>query len=1657
MPVDDRDEPKSPGQKADQQEIKAALQSETDAPLPPAAERIAERDADQSAPRTPQGWRRKYVTRRNAAIAAAAIVVIAGALILIAFMLYRMGYVDRYVASQIKDTLATYGIHADIKDFHLAFSPRTVELKGIELSDAQTGEQLGKVDRILATVRVEDLYALNLRRNVNLESLVIDGVELWVKFDRQGRSNFSNLHLPPPEPNKRILFSYSTAQIKLNSSVVHYGDQRYDISGEARNINATIQPDNPNAPADSWMNSVTLSSTNSTFTYNGQTVQNIDVNARARVNQTSAEIQELTLRSPVMEAHLSGTMDDWRNLNYKMQVNSQVDLTQASDILQSGTALRGVANFNGTVTGQGDKYQIQGQGTSDALAADNVRLRNLNINASGSGQGKSYDVNGRVLADLLTAGDFQLNMVQLTGRVMGTGTDFSWVGDLRSAAARYQDTTIAGLMLSDARAEMQGDVITANVGRANAGRVNSSGMTLTGAQVSDVRVRNEKGATAATIGNLQAGTLTSSGARVNGLAASNVEITDRDGTTNVTTGALRVNGIDAAGAKIGALNIAGVRLAIRGKRIEGTTNDFNVGTVALEKTKDFAGGKLEDVRVAHPVFTVEPAGRYRASADLSLGGGVLGTVKIGAARAAVVASNTQIELNNFNADLLGGRAAGNAVVSTAKNGSSRVRADFSGLDLNLLAALSGRVVPINGKATGSANLTFPGTDLTAASGNVNATFSGETGDEVNGRTPLNGEVALNATRGLFEIQRANLKTAASELTATGQFSFVNEDSNLQVNLNSTDASELQNVLVSSGLLPDVEEQLNNYGIQLAGNLNFAGSVRGNLKNPSVEGRASVGSIALNGRDLGALSANLNLTPAQLNVTNGQLTERDGGGAQFTLNAPRTGENNMTVKATLDRFNAGTLLALIPADKRGNLKPEDLQSDLSGDINVSGLMNAMTGSANLRFGAGRIGNEPFESITANATFAGSKINIENVDAHLNAGRVTAKGTYDTTTQAFDLQAQGTAIQLDRLRQFAKNPATLPRMTGTADLTAHATGIFTDFSTYDINFNGTGHDVTINGRAAGELSLVGTTENKQLSVKFTTGLLGQPQVVTARVDLGNERLPTTIETTLTGADLTPLFAALLPQANVKVTGHATGALRIAGDLVTENKEGETGFSLAGLHGTANFTDLTVQIEDVQLSAVSPLLVQFQSNEIYFEKTQFTGPGTNVTFGGRVAIGPGGQQTATVDGSINLRVLNGLSPNIFVSGAAEVHVAAGGSYEDPRLSGTASIAGGSLAALVGTQNLQLSNVKGTVRFNADQAQIESLTGNLGGGRVNASGGMLLTGLNPFTFSLRGDDVTVPYPEGFRSTANADIEIRGTRREQFITGTVNLRRSEYTENIELADFINQRREAALTEGSAETPFAATAQLDLTVEGRDALVVRNNLGDLVGSVSLRISGPVEDPVVSGRISATRGTFVFRDQRYEIARAFIDLPAQREADPILNIQGEAEIRGYNVIVSLTGPLSQPNATVRSEPSLPQADVVALILTGNLATDEGGNIFSQPGVGAAASVVADAIINSPIRRATDKLFGLNRFEIDPLISGRGGASPTARLTVGRQINKNLSITYSTNLTADQNQVLAVEYRVSNRLAFIAQYEQGSVRGFQSRNDNFSFEIRFRKRF
>jgi len=1599
--------------------------------------------------------RRRFVTRRNAIFVVIGLVCAVAALIIAGLIAYRLGFVDQYIAGQVKDTLSNYGVRAEIRNFHTSLSPLAVELQGVDLYDARTGEQLGKIDRMIATVRIEDLYALRLSRNINLKDLKIEGLELWVSFDAEGRSNFRNVHLPPPESNARILFAYSTAHVEIKNSQVHYGDVLHNLSGEARNMHLIVQPDDLNAPAASWMNAVTFTSTDSTFTYDGKAVNNIDIDARARVNQTRAEIQDLALRSPIGEAHLQGVMDDWRNLKYKMSVTSTVDLTQASDVLQTGTTLRGAGNFAGTVTGDGDHYQVDGNIKSDALAADGVRLQALNISAKGSGQGKSYDFNGRAVAQLLTVGDFQLNAVQISGAVMGTGSDFRWVGELRAAAEKSYGTTISGLILRDARAEYNDGVLTASAPQFNgSGLTTATAKVENGIQANDLHVTIQDGKTTAKIASAKAGKIQSGKTTINGVTAKSIDIKNDGNTTNVTVQQVQVGEANAFGAQTGSINIARVRLAVHNGRVEGTTSDIDAGTVKL---KD---GTVENVKLARPVFMVEPSGRYRASADLSLGGGVMGQMKLGPVHAAVVATSDQIQVNNFVAEAFDGRASGNATISLKKNGASVVNADFTNVDVGgLITIAAGRALPISSKATGKANLAFTDSDFANATGTVNAELVAS--PTTTAQTPLAGEVAVTANHGVFQIQRVNLQTTSTTLTASGQFSVEQPVSNLSVNVASTDASELQSLLISSGALSDLEEQFHTYGIDLGGKLAFNGTLTGAMKDPIVNGHAELGSLSVNQRELGSLTANISSNASETRVTDGRLAQTTGGGAQFSLVVPRTGENNASVDATLDRMNLGNLIAALPVTTQTRDQLGDTQGEVSGTVRITGMPNAMSGVADIRSSQGRIASEPLQGLTAHATFTGSSVDVDKVDLNFNAGHIIASGKYDVKTKAFDLTASGDRVQLERLQALANQP-NLPKLTGTATIkNLHATGVGSDVTSYVVSFEAQTSDLTLKGKPAGTVAIVGRTENKQLNVTLTsTALFGdQPQVVTARVDLSQEKLPAVIESTMSSANITQLLRIFVP-SDVSVNGRATGNLKLTGDLLDED-----GYpTIHGLVGNATFSEISIDVgeqgQQINLSAAGPVVVEVTPNAVVFHDSHFTGTQTNVTVGGALATNTGGRNTLAVNGQVNLRILSLFSPDLFSSGIATLAVNVGGTYENQRVTGQASVDRATVSVYLGDQRITLSNLHGSILFNARQAQIDRpLEGTIGGGAFSVTGGAQLDcfDVSQFLFTIKCAGMTMNYPQDFTSTVNANLEVRGTRQVQFISGDVLVRRAEYTKDIELAELINQRPAPTLEEGS-EFTFAQTANFDkLHVEGRNALIMRNNIGDLVASVSLQLDGPVKDPIIEGRITATRGTLNFRNTPYEVTRGLIYLPARLDADPILNIEAQSVIRGYRVTAMIEGPLSHPTTSVGAEPSLPQADVVSLILNGTLTSSETGtSVLAQSGVGTAASLLTDALINAPISRASNKLFGLSRLEINPVISSTNSA-PTARLTAARRITKDMTITYSTNIASDPNQVLSVEYRVSNRMSFVAQYEQGSNRNLATRNNNYSFEIRFRKRF
>jgi translocation and assembly module TamB len=1681
---------------------------------------------------------RRFFTRRNAAVGSGVLGILLILLVILVVVFYRYGVFDNYVKTQFVAKMDRIGINFTADTFRVTVAPLRLELRNATFNNKTTGEKIAFIREANLYLTVQNLYAWQLSRDIKIDTTEINGADIYVTFDENGRSNFDGLNFV--EEETRVNFLYESVKFSLKDGTVHFGDRQRKIAADANNVVFTLEPTDYSVPDEQKRYKFDLTSTDSFFAYDESRLEDIDLRAQGIADRAGTEITGLRLTTPIGESTLKGTTVGWESPKYDLEIESTVDLTQTSTVFPTGTPLKGIGNFKGTVSGEGENYKVNGEISSESLSASNIYLKGLNVNAAVTGQGSMYEANGKAIAQMLTFEDFKIDYPQIVGMVRGTGTDFRWVGELQAAAAKTPFGTIGGLFITDAVAEYKEEKFDASLGNTRARTFAAKGFDIENAQVSNIKIDNSGDVTTVSAPNASAGkfntkaiqlenvktrnlrikdvpartdieadTITSSSAtledtRLRNLVATGARIGNEGDTTTftsrvltvqevlakgatvgeaiiynfnlrdvpretiVTSDNLRVAKVETRAARLGTLNIAGVRLSVRQGRIEGTSGDIDAGNVALVKSADLPqGGTLENVKIYKPVFVLEPSGSYRASADMSLGGGAVGSVRLGAARASVTVDNSQVALNNLSADVMDGKLSGNATIALNNRSRSEINAAFTNLDLGKLLALQGgRVVPVEGQTTGNVNFTFTGTNFKTASGNITADIAANAGTGARGLIPVTGRVEATAVNGLFNVSTARLNTAASEFNATGTFDLNGYNSNLNVGLNSTDASEISRIINVLEISPAFQQKMDEYQAEFAGNLAFNGTLTGNVSDPTIDGSAKLDSLILRGRRLGSLSTDIAVSPAGTELKNGVLTESDGGSLAFNVNIPTGGVNNISVQATLTNINTGNLLAALPIDLPETLR--GLSADTSGTVNLTGVPNAMQGEAVLTAKNGTLQGETFDNLDTRVTFAGNTVNVENFNAQFGNGTLTAKGTYQTDTTAFNFDVGGKDIPFARIRPFIPNNEKIPAIAGNLNLTAKAVGILDDSRTYEINFNGSGSGVTINDNALGEVVFNGTTQNQQLNANLTANLQGQQQNITANVNFANPDLPFRAETNFNNTELAPFIALARQPGDIAITGQATGTVFLEGNLSRVNTTtGKREFTTDNLKGSADFTQLALQIGDTPIAATEPVAVRFDTNEVVVQSARFAGGGTNLVVDGTIALKENGINNLKVDGRINLSILNALSRNTFFAGLADVNVRLTGPNPTARLNGTAEMQNASASAFIGTERISFDRLKGRIIFTSNQVQIDELTGFLGGGKFTASGGAILGNnlqLDAFRFVLNGSNVTVPLPKDFLTTGDADIQINGRRGagnilSTFIAGKINARRSLYSQNIDLADVISQRREGSISQSDGTSTFG-DVNIDLTIEGRNALVVRNNLADLTASLNLRVTGDLDAPQVEGRITADRGTLFFRDKRYEVQRGEVVFPPNTGGiNPVVSLRAEAEINGYQIFVNLNGPLTETEnlqAVLTSNPALPQQDVVSLITTGNLASNEGGiSPLAQSGISTAAEILTDEIINKPISKATDKLFGLNRFQLDPIISGQ--RNPGARLTVGRQINRNLAITYSTNLSEDQNQVLALEYRVSNRLSFVAQYEQRALNNVTRNKDVFSFEVRLRRRF
>jgi translocation and assembly module TamB len=302
----------------------------------------------------------------------------------------------------------------------------------------------------------------------------------------------------------------------------------------------------------------------------------------------------------------------------------------------------------------------------------------------------------------------------------------------------------------------------------------------------------------------------------------------------------------------------------------------------------------------------------------------------------------------------------------------------------------------------------------------------------------------------------------------------------------------------------------------------------------------------------------------------------------------------------------------------------------------------------------------------------------------------------------------------------------------------------------------------------------------------------------------------------------------------------------------------------------------------------------------------------------------------------------------------------------------------------------------------------------------------------------------------------LRGTSTDPSLEG--NLRLDSMAHRSEFESFLALFRPGGLDSGGT---LLDHLRLSIHVEGNRNIIVQNEVTDITAArIDLDLKGTLASPSLTGHVEASEGTVLLQGKTYEITRGNVDFVDPLRIEPVVDIQAETDVRDYRVILSVTGRSDRYRVEMRSDPPLPQLELVSLIAGGKtrdeLERERGESGQTSDAIptseelfaGGAASILTDLL-----RTRVGNRFGLMGFDwirFDLPVE-TANSNPSPRVTISQQVSKDLSVTYSQDLASSQQRLILVEYFVTKNFSIVASREEANETAA------LGLDIKFRKRF
>jgi len=877
----------------------------------------------------------------------------------------------------------------------------------------------------------------------------------------------------------------------------------------------------------------------------------------------------------------------------------------------------------------------------------------------------------------------------------------------------------------------------------------------------------------------------------------------------------------------------------------------------------------------------------------------------------------------------------------------------------------------------------------------------------------------------LELTSLDLTTRATEIGASGKLS---ASSTLKFSVGTTNLAELQPVItmLHEPRIPAV----------LQGRANFVGTVVGRPSNFVVAGHLqtdrfftrvpATDSSPEHDLQWDSLVADVQFSPRLVSARNGVLIH---------------GETSIRFDVSATLHN-GDFIDSSPFTAHANVHNAEL-ADLQS---FAGYSYPVTGRANLNLQGGGTKADPHVDGHLELTDAvayGQPLShfqsdfrvtrregeLHNIDVFYHESHVAGGAAYGFANKEIHFNLKGEDFDLARISGLQNARITVD---GRMDFTAQGAGTLQEPV---VNANVHIRNLAFAKERAGDFTFDAVTHGAELQ------LTGRSQFEKAQLAIdGNVHLrgdfPADLALKFDQLDIDPALRRYLGDY---VTGHSTtaGNLQLKGPLREPSQ----------LAANGDLTNLALDLEHVRVQNEGPVRFTVAQQVLTLQQLRLKGEDTDLSAHGTVQLT--GQRTLDLraDGHLNMKLIEGFSPELTSSGIVTAALSVTGTFLQPILQGSFDVENGALSSMDLPNGL--SNINGSLVFNQDRLQIQTLTAQIGGGNVNLAGYLTYSPKLSFNITASGQDVRLR-PAGVSATSTAELHLSGTSTDALLSGDVTIMKLGLTPGFDFARYLEGSKQTVTLPQS--NPLLNKVRLDVHVVTTPELQMQSSLGKLSGDADLRLRGTLIRPVVLGRVDIMEGDIYFNGTKYRLERGEITFTGPVGIKPTLDLEASTRVRDYDVSLGVNGTPEKLNFTYRSEPPLPTSDIIALLAVGRtqeesaaLASASGGSAFSQE----ASNVILSQALNATISNRAQRLFGISRIKVDPqgLNTETTPTHSAPAVTIEQQVSNDLTLSYSTEVSQATQQIIQGEYNVTRNI---------SIRAVRDQNGVLSFDVRLRHR-